>query len=121
MDYTSVSGMVFMALEIQISVLKISDRRSVLKCPSVFPRRGLLDTGGHIPKCNRAVICRHLRILAELVRPSTKGKTCHMLHVHLHSQFSKNKECLADDFRGRSCYEGVRILTKKFVQVVARM
>ena len=74
-----------MALEIQISVLKISDRRSVLKCPSVFPRRGLLDTGGHIPKCNRAVICRHLRILAELVRPSTKGKTCHMLHVHLHS------------------------------------
>ena len=49
MDSTSVSGMVFMALEIQISVLKISDRRSVLKCPSVFPRRGLLDTGGHIP------------------------------------------------------------------------
>ena len=105
-----------MALEIQISVLKISDRRSTLKCPSIFPRRG-----GHIPKCNRAVICRHLRILAELVRPSTKGKTCHMLHVHLHPQFSKNKECLADDFRGRSCYEGVRILPKKFVQVVARM
>ena len=87
----------------------------------MFFRRGLLDTGGHIPKCNRAVICRRFRVLAELLRPSTKSRTFAKSRtfvkrrpmLHLQSLVSKNKEFLTDDFRGPSCYEGVRILPKQ--------